>query len=227
MKPQSIPHPHPSQPPSRQRNPRIPGRDGSWRGHRWRRRGAQASQAPRCKEEGEKATCWDDPCSTQPQGHRAVPGGIPPGSNPSDDDIIYWARRRENFHPFQVTRRGWTRILYPWCCCYVSMFLDLSFYLCDVWSWCKNNVEWAMYVMNQVVYDAMQCMKLVKEKCWMIYLCDESICLWCNLWVNLLSIFVCMNELIWWSWCFKLDMLWFGQMAISCCFRFDLLGFGV
>ena len=38
---------------------------------------------------------------------------FPPGSNPSDDGIIYWARRRANFHPFQVTRHRWTRILYP------------------------------------------------------------------------------------------------------------------
>ena len=38
---------------------------------------------------------------------------FPPGSNPSDDDIIYWARRRANLHPFQVTRMRWSRILYP------------------------------------------------------------------------------------------------------------------
>ena len=25
---------------------------------------------------------------------------FPLGSNPSDDDIIHWARRRANFHPF-------------------------------------------------------------------------------------------------------------------------------
>ena len=38
---------------------------------------------------------------------------FPLGSTPSDDDAIHWARRRENFHPFQVTRQRWTRILYP------------------------------------------------------------------------------------------------------------------
>ena len=38
---------------------------------------------------------------------------FPPGSNPSDDDIIYWARRRANLHPFQCTRLRWSRILYP------------------------------------------------------------------------------------------------------------------
>ena len=38
---------------------------------------------------------------------------FPVGSNPTDDDIIYWARRRANFHPFQVTRMRWSRILYP------------------------------------------------------------------------------------------------------------------
>ena len=38
---------------------------------------------------------------------------FPPGSNPTDDDIIYWARRRANLHPFQCTRLRWSRILYP------------------------------------------------------------------------------------------------------------------
>ena len=38
---------------------------------------------------------------------------FPQGSNPSDDDIIHWARRRANFHPFQVTRMRRSRILYP------------------------------------------------------------------------------------------------------------------
>ena len=36
---------------------------------------------------------------------------FPPGSNPSDDEIIHWARRRASLHPFQVTRQRWTRIL--------------------------------------------------------------------------------------------------------------------
>ena len=38
---------------------------------------------------------------------------FPLGSNPIDDEIIYWARRRANVHPFQVTRMRWARILYP------------------------------------------------------------------------------------------------------------------